>query len=519
MFNALQGRLCIYRFEMNQLGENVQMNRVELRNISKTFGGISALKNVTFKVMPGEVHALVGENGAGKSTLMKILSGACLKDEGQIFIDGEEVFIRNTRDSKKLGISIIYQEFSLVPDLSVAENVFLNQLGLKGSWLNPESMERKAEVIMNGIGFSINPSVNVGSLSVAEQQIVEIAKALSEHVRVLILDEPSAVLGSQEVQKLFNTLERLKKEGVAIIYISHHLNEIFQIADRITVLKDGVSGESSVTSETEKDLVIRQMLGRSLDAMFPFHNQNLGEEVLRVEEIYVADKVKGVSIALKSGEIVGIAGLTGSGRTETARVIFGADKRDKGNIYLSGNELRIHSPGEAVRNGLVMVPEDRKQDGVILSLSVKQNISLTYLKGISNKLGFINAKKESNITNRLIGKLSLKTDSENQEVSQLSGGNQQKVSLAKWLNLNCRVMIVDEPTRGIDVGAKVEIYNIINDLSEKGVAIIMISSVTTELMGICDRILVMRKGKIQGELTRMNYSEENILRLSMGAIS
>lgn len=255
------------------------MNRVELRNISKSFGGIAALKNVTFKVMPGEIHALAGENGAGKSTLMKILSGAYIKDAGQIFIDGEEVHIRNTHDSKKLGIGIIYQEFSLVPDLSVAENVFLNQLGLTGFWMNWSKLNKKAQEIINNIGFSIDPARKAGSLSVAEQQIVEIAKALSENVGVLILDEPSAVLGPQEIQKLFNTLKRLKREGVAIIYISHNLQEVFQIADRITVLKDGVSSDSLMVSETDKDSVIRLMLGRSLDAMYPLHNSVIGEEV------------------------------------------------------------------------------------------------------------------------------------------------------------------------------------------------------------------------------------------------
>ena len=478
------------------------VNRVELRNISKSFGGIVALKNVTFKVKPGEIHALVGENGAGKSTLMKILSGAYTKDSGQIFIDGKEVHIKNTQDSKKLGIGIIYQEFSLVPELSVAENVFLNKLDITGFWMKWGKMNKKAEEIINSIGFSINPSVKTGSLSIAQQQIVEIVKALSEQVRVLILDEPSAVLGPQEIQKLFDTLKRLKKEGVAIIYISHHLSEVFQIADRITVLKDGTSSESLPASETNKDSIIKLMLGRSLDAMYPLDDSIIGEEVLKVVDIHLAEKVKGVSLVLKEGEIVGIAGLVGSGRSETVRAIFAADKRKKGNIFLFGKEVPLQSPREAVRKGIGMVPEDRKQHGVILSLSVKENISLTNLKGITNRFGFIKQKKERNNTIDLIRKLTIKTENENQEVSKLSGGNQQKVALAKWLNQNCRVMIIDEPTRGVDVGAKVEIYNLINDLSHKGVAIIVISSETSELMGICDRILVMRKGQIQGELTK-----------------
>ena len=493
------------------------VNRVELRNISKSFGGISALKNVTFKVMPGEIHALVGENGAGKSTLMKILSGAYTKDNGQIFIDEIEVNIKNTHDSKKLGIGIIYQEFSLVPELSVAENVFLNQLGRTGFWMKQGKLQNEAEILINSIGFSINPSTKAGDLSIAQQQIVEISKALSEHVRVLILDEPSAVLGPQEIQKLFDTLDRLKKEGVAIIYISHHLSEIFQVADRVTVLKDGISSESLHVSETDRDSIIRLMLGRSLEAMYPVRNSIIGEEVLRVVDIYQADKVRGVSFGLKAGEIVGIAGLVGSGRTETARAVFAADKREKGKIYLSGKELQIRSPREAVSKGIGMVPEDRKQHGVILSLSIKINISLTDFRGVSYHFGFIKAKKENNNAIELIRKLAIKTENENQEVGYLSGGNQQKVSLAKWLNRNCKVLIIDEPTRGVDVGAKVEIYNLINELSDKGVAIIVISSETAELMGTCDRILVMRKGQIQGELAKNEFSEEDILRMSIGA--
>ncbi len=493
------------------------MNRVELINISKSFGGIAALKSVTLKVIPGEIHALIGENGAGKSTLVKILSGAYSKDRGQIFLDGAEVQIRNTHDSKKLGIGIIYQEFSLVPALSVAENIFLNQLGTTGYWMRWGKIRKKAEDLIHNIGFSIDPSLRAGDLSIAEQQIIEIVKALSENVKVLILDEPSAVLGPQEIQKLFNTLDRLKKEGVAIIYISHHLNEIFQIADRVTVLKDGISSDSLKVSETNRDSIIRLMLGRSLDAMYPVRNSIIGEEVLRAVDICLADKVKGISFGIKAGEIVGIAGLVGSGRTETLRAIFGADRLKKGKIFLFGKEHKIGSPRKAVKMGIGMVPEDRKQHGVILPLSIKQNISLTDLNGISNPFGFIKAKREKNNANGLITTLAIKTENEDQEVSKLSGGNQQKVALAKWLNRECRVMIIDEPTRGVDVGAKVEIYNLINELSHKGVAILVVSSESSELMGICDRIFVMRKGMIQGELEKKEYSEEEILRLSIGA--
>jgi ribose transport system ATP-binding protein len=458
----------------------------------------------------------MGENGAGKSTLMKILSGAYTRDAGQIFIDGREIVIRNTHDSKKLGIGIIYQEFSLVPELSVAENILFNQLGVTGIWMKWGQMKRKTEEILHGIGFNIDTSLKVGSLSIAEQQIVEIAKALSEQVKVLILDEPSAVLGPQEIRKLFETITKLKNEGVAIIYISHHLSEIFQIADRITILKDGSSSESYNISETDRNTIIRLMLGRSLDAMFPVHESRIGGEVLRIADIVPENQLKAVSLELKAGEIVGVAGLVGSGRTEIARAIFGADTRKRGKIFVSGEEINLRSPRRAVLNGIGMVPEDRKCHGVILSLSLKHNISLTNYNKISDRFGFLNIKKERNNSKELIQRLQIKTENENQEVGKLSGGNQQKVVLAKWLNRDCKVLIIDEPTRGVDVGAKVEIYNLINELSNRGVAILVISSVTSELIGICDRILVIRKGQLQGELLKNEFSEESILRLSIG---
>ncbi len=488
------------------------MYRVELRNISKSFGGITALKNVTFKVLPGEIHALAGENGAGKSTLVKILSGAHTKDSGQILIDGAEVLIRNTHDSKKYGIGIIYQEFSIVPELSVAENIFLNQLGsnFRMRW---RELRKRAEELINSIGFSINPSLKAGDLSIAQQQIVEIAKALSEKVRVLILDEPSAVLGPREVQKLFDTLLKLKKDGVAIIYISHHLSEIFQVADRITVLKDGSIAGSMPANETDRESIIKMMLGRSLDTMYPTHKPYKGEEVLKIENISAGDKIHGISFDLKAGEIVGIAGLVGSGRTETARAIFGADKIRSGKILLEGIELRHRSPRLSVKSGIGMVPEDRKQQGIVMPLNVRENISLTNYKSISGILGFINLKRENANVIGLIRKLSIKAESENQDTSSLSGGNQQKVALAKWINRDCRVLIIDEPTRGIDIGAKAEINNLICELAEKGVALIVISSETQELTGICDRIIVMRKGKIRSILTKKDFSEEDILRL------
>jgi len=492
--------------------------RVELLNISKSFGGISALKNVTLKIRPGEIHALIGENGAGKSTLMKILTGACSKDSGKILIDGSEVDIRNTHDSRKYGIGIIYQEFSLVPALSVAENIFLNQLPAQGKWIRRESMKRRAESLIRNLGFNINPSTQVGKLSIAHQQIVEISKALSEKVRILILDEPSAVIGPNEIKRLFDTLNQLKEEGVAIVYISHRLSEVFQIADRITVLKDGISSDPLIASETDEDAIIKLMLGRSLQTMYPARKTVLGEELLRVETVSPGDKNEEVSFAVKAGEILGIGGLVGSGRTEIARAIFAADRKKKGKVFLSGMHLHLRSPSDAVKSGIGMIPEDRKQHGIILSISVKQNISLTDLDSISNPFGFIKEKEEQRNTKELIRKLSIKAQNENARVFTLSGGNQQKVVLAKWINRTCKVILIDEPTRGVDVGAKVEIYKLINDLSRQGIAIVVISSDSSELMGICDRILIVRKGKVVGNMNREEYSEEEVLRMSIGKL-
>jgi len=493
------------------------VHRVELVNISKSYVGIYALKNVTLKVNPGEIHALVGENGAGKSTLMKILSGAITKDEGSIVFDGREVQIRSTHDSKKLGIGIIYQEFSLVPDLSVAENIFLSQLDSQGFWMKWNALKKKAEALMKSIGFSIDPATKVRNLSIAHQQIVEIAKALSEKVNVLILDEPSAVLGSHEIHRLFDTLEKLRKEGVSIIYITHHLEEVFQIAGRVTVLKDGISENTLEVSDTDKNKLIRCMLGRSLDTMFPERKTAIGPVLLKAENIIPKGQDTGVSLSLHEGEILGIAGLVGSGRTEILRAICAADKPEQGIITLSGDRQRIKSPFFAVKAGIGMVPEDRKQHGAILSLSVKQNISLAHMKGITDRLGFIKPGKEKDTVRKLINKLSVKTVDENSTVSTLSGGNQQKTVLARWMNRQCTVLLIDEPTRGVDVGAKVEIYQLINELSQQGVGIVLVSSETEELMGICDRILVMRKGSIRGELNKIDFSEENILKLAIGA--
>ena len=491
------------------------INRVELLNIAKAFGGVKALKDVSLQVLPGEVHALLGENGAGKSTLMKVLSGAHQKDSGNIFIDGQEVHIRNTADSKKLGIGIIYQEFSLVPDLSVAENIFLNQFE-QNFWVHWKLMTQKATGLIQSLGFEINPLQKVSSLSIAEQQIVEIAKALSEKVRVLILDEPSAVLGTKDIEKLFDILRGLKEQGVSIIYISHHLSEIFSIADRVTVIKDGSTVASHYIHETDKDSLIALMLGRTLGNMFAERNVEPGDEVVSAQNITYKNKVKDVSFSIRSGEVLGLAGLVGSGRTETAEAVFAAIKKEQGTLRLNGEVVKSNSPSDSIDLGMGMVNEDRKQKGVLLSLPVSQNITLTNLRSISNIFGFIIRKRENKIADDLIAKLKIKAANREMLVGNLSGGNQQKVAIAKWISRGSRFLIVDEPTRGVDVGAKVEIYSLINELAEKGVAILVISSETAELMGLCDRIMVMKNGSVQETLLKNEFSEEQILRLAIG---
>jgi ribose transport system ATP-binding protein len=491
------------------------INRVELINISKAFGGIKALKDVSLQVLPGEVHALLGENGAGKSTLMKVLSGAHQKDSGKIFIDGQEVHIKSTADSKRLGIGIIYQEFSLVPNLSVSENIFLNRFN-QDFWVHWKEMAQKSSKLIQRLGFNINPLEKVSSLSIAEQQIVEIAKALSEEVKVLILDEPSAVLGSKDIEKLFDIIRGLKEQGVSIIYISHHLSEIFTIADRVTVIKDGSTVESHYIHETNKDSLIALMLGRPFGNMFEERNVKLGNEVFSAQNIHYKNRVKDVSFSIRSGEVLGMAGLVGSGRTETAEAIFAAIKKDQGILKLNGDVVKSNSPSNSIDLGIGMVNEDRKQKGVLLSLPVSQNITLTNLRSISNTFGFISKKRENKIADDLIAKLQIKVSNRKMYVGNLSGGNQQKVAIAKWINRGSRFLIVDEPTRGVDVGAKVEIYRLINELAERGIAILVISSETAELMGLCDRIMVLKDGSVQGTLLKNEFSEEQILRLAIG---
>lgn len=489
--------------------------RVEMRGISKSYGGVKALKNVDLAVRQGEIHALVGENGAGKSTLMKILAGAITMDKGKIMLDGTEVAITDPKSARDLGIGIIYQEFVLAKDLTVAENIYLNKLS-SGFIINWKKLQDDAKQLLDNLGFNIDPTVKIESLSVAHQQVVEICKALSQNSKILILDEPTAVLATREVERLFALLKNLKEQNVSIIYISHRLEEVFYIADTITVLKDGSTVGTVKTKDTTKDEIIRMMIGRNLEAMFPHREAQIGAEVLRVENLCRGDRVKNVSLAVRAGEIVGINGLVGAGRTETVRAIFGADKKDKGQVFVLGKEANIKSPLDAVRWGVGLLPEDRKAQGVLLHMSVKVNATMSSIKQITRYRGWINQKAETTLVQSLVRKLAIKTSSIEADVSSLSGGNQQKVAFSKWLASDCKVLILDEPTRGVDVGAKVEIYKLINEIAQQGVGVLMISSDMPEVIGMCDRVLVMKDGRVTGELHKAELNEENILRLAIG---
>jgi len=490
---------------------------LEMRGMCKSFPGVQALKDVDFACRGGEVHALVGENGAGKSTLVKILAGDYEADEGEIKIKGEQVEIRNPGDALALGVSIIYQEFNLLPYMSVAENITLGRSPRSvGGTVHWRKMREQAESALARIGVEMDVREKVMNLSVAEQQLVEIAKALLMDAQIMVMDEPSAVLAGHELETLFNIIRSLKEQRVTIIYISHRLDEVFEIADRATVLKDGqFVGTVDIASATKGQL-ISMMVGRTLDETFPPIQGEIGEVILRVEGLNSGRKIRDVSFELHRGEVLGLAGLVGAGRTEVARAIFGADHFDSGNIYLDGREIRASDPGHAVGLGVGMIPEDRKQHGFIPAMSVAKNITLPILDRLQ-KFGVIQQDKEDEIVEEYIDYLDIMVSSPDQEIQYLSGGNQQKVILAKWLSSQPKVIIMDEPTRGVDVGTKAEIYRLIRNLAGRGVGIIFISSELPEILGLSDRILVMYAGRIQGELSRDEATEERILTLATGA--
>jgi ribose transport system ATP-binding protein len=493
-----------------------QVVKVEMRGITKAFAGVKALNRVDFESRKGEIHALMGENGAGKSTLIKILAGAIHCDEGSILVDGVERHIQKPLDAIRLGISVIYQEFMLAPHLTVAENIFIDHISGNKAVINWRELKSKAKEQLVKLGFTdIDPGAKVASLSVAYQQVTEICKCLTRSTDILVLDEPTSVLTFSEIEKLFEILQNLKDRGVSIIYISHRLEEVLRISDRVTVLKDGANVDTVLNVGLTKDKLVSLMVGREFSQMFAGRHVKIGDAVLEVEHLKAGNMVKDVSFNIHAGEVVGFSGLVGAGRTETMRAIFGADPLISGEITYLGKKIHFKNPRAAIQSGFGLLSEDRKKEGLLLFQSIRINSTMTSLQKVS-KISILNHKKERQIVSELLASLSTKYGSMEDEARNLSGGNQQKVAFAKWIFADCRCIVLDEPTRGVDVGAKLEIYKIINQLAESGVAVIMISSEMLEIIGMCDRVYVMRQGYIAGEMDKQKVTEENLIKLAMG---
>jgi len=496
-------------------------NIIEIKNITKEFPGVRALDNVSFNIKKGEVHALVGENGAGKSTLMKILSGVYKPTEGEYIVKGNKVYFSNTKEAQENGISIIYQEFSLVPYLNTIDNIFLGREITNNKFLNRRTMRKKAEETLEKINVSLDLDTPINELTVAEQQFVEIAKALSVDADILILDEPTASLTEGEIDHLFSLIKTLKDNDVTMIYISHHLDEIFEISDRVTCLRDGKCIDTVNTDETNESEIVKMMVGEELkDSFNKIENKNtsdISEEIiLNVKKLKRPGIKDNLKFNLYKGEILGIAGLVGAGRTETIRSLLGIDEYEEKEVYLEEKKVSLKNASDSLNKGLGLIPENRKTQGLVTDLTVKENISLTNIMELRNKYGFINSKKEKEQTKRLVNDLSIKTPSIDQHVKNLSGGNQQKVVLAKWLATNTKVLIFDEPTRGIDVKAKSEIHKLIQSLANEGKGIIVISSELPEVMSLSDRVLVMHKGKIKTSLEGKDINSKKIMYYATG---
>lgn len=491
-----------------------ERNILELRHISKQYTGVKALDDVSISFRRGEVHALMGENGAGKSTLIKTLSGAIQPNDGEIVFEGTTYTHMEPHQAMELGIHVIYQEFNMMPELSVAENIFMGQQLEGGVLFNKSITEERAQKILDGMHVKINAKETVKNLSVANMQLVEIAKALTRDVKVLVMDEPTAPLTDAEVETLFEIVQMLKSKGVTIIYISHRIAEVFQISDRVSVLRDGRFIKTVMTNDVDRDELIRLMVGREVSDTYPKRDFAPGEVVLELRDV-CGNGVENVSFAVRSGEIFGLSGLVGAGRTETMRMIFGADPIDSGEVLLNGQPIHPKHPAEAVKLGIGLIPEDRKQQGLLLDLPIFTNISMATMRDISH-FTVVNSRAEKENVNRLVEAVTIKTPSIAQLVRNLSGGNQQKVVLAKWLAANCKVLIFDEPTRGIDVGARHEIYKLMNELCRQGIAIVMISSDMEEILGMSDRIMVLCEGHQAGILEREAFSQETILSLASG---
>lgn len=487
---------------------------LELKNIKKVFPGVCALDGVSLAFRPGEIHAIAGENGAGKSTFIKIITGAIQPTEGQIFFEGEEICSNSPIVSMKHGITAIYQEFNLFPALTAAENIFFGRIPKKNGMVDYRKMYQDAEVLLKQLGVSISAQARVSSLSVGYQQIIEIARAVSCHAKVLIMDEPSAPLTDNETRRLFEIVERLKKDGITIIYISHRMEEIFRLCDRVSVFRDGKYIRTMEVKDTSADELIQIMVNRELGEQYPKKEYQRGKKVLEIRGLNTA-LLKDIHLEAYEGEILGLAGLVGAGRTEIARALFGADRIKSGVFLIDGEEVSIHKTMDAIRAGIGLIPEDRKRQGVFLRESIRHNISFAHFKGIM-KGPFLSEKLEAKAASSYIESLGIKTPSAEQTAGNLSGGNQQKVVLAKWLFTDSRILIFDEPTRGIDVGAKQEIYRLMLELIDRGKVVIMISSEMPELIGMADRIVVLHEGQISGTLEKDAFTQENIMTLASG---
>lgn len=488
---------------------------LELKNIYKSFPGVKVLEDVTLQVRPGEVYALMGENGAGKSTLMKILMGIYKADQGSIFLEGEETVIHGPKDAMSKGISMIHQELNTVLDMEVAENVFVGRELLKKGMeklkiVDIARMREETGRYFREMNIDIDPRAKMRTLSVAEMQLVEIVKAISLNSKIIVMDEPTSAITEKEAAVLFTQIERLKKQGVAIIYISHKMDEIFRISDTITVLRDGQWIGTKPAKELDNDMLIKMMVGRELTDIYPKDPVEIGDVILEVKNLSRGKKVQDASFSLRKGEVLGIAGLVGAGRSELVETIFGLYPKTGGQIFLHGKEVHIKNSADAIKNKMALITEDRKQTGLNLIVSVKENIASVSIGKLSTH-GIVNDKKINEVSEKYIKELKIKTPDGNAIVGNLSGGNQQKVVLAKWLLDEPDIIIFDEPTRGIDIGAKRDIYLLINNLAKEGKAVIVISSEMAEVMGICDRILVMAEGRINGEVRREEFSQEVIM--------
>lgn len=493
------------------------MSLLDMKQIIKSFNGVEVLHGIDFSLRAGTVHALMGENGAGKSTLMKVLAGVHKCDDGEIWLKGKKTEIQSPRHAQELGIAMIHQELSPVPEMTVAENIFLGREPRKGLFVDYKKMYTDTEKLLGEMKVRVSPRAKIGRLKVADQQLIEISKAISLNADIIVMDEPTSAITDQEVEILFKTIADLKKKGTGIIYISHKMDEIFRIADDITVLRDGTYVNSWEAKDIDNNTLIKNMVGRELNEIFPKIKVPAKDVVMEVRHFTKENQFEDISFLVREGEILGIAGLIGAGRTELMNAIFGLEKPDSGEVFFEGRKVEIRRPSDAIRHGIAYVTEDRKNEGLVLEMGVGQNITIASMKTLSSGM-FIKRQEEKKTIDDQIRALRIKVHSPRQLVGKLSGGNQQKVVLAKWMMKNPKLLILDEPTRGIDIGAKSEIYKLMGEFVEKGNSIIMISSEMPEAMGMSDRILVLSNGRLSGELSREEFVQEDIMKMAVSYI-